>query len=135
LPSAGEMVSGPSVVFDSVFYFATFVPPTASGKTCSVGEAWLWGVDYETPTDSSFSATPTQPVTPPSNGGIPEIVVGSGSNAQVKQSVDTGQTTVMPGVAVTSTAACATTTSIPDPYMGGNRADLQNLQPAQYSVQ
>jgi type IV pilus assembly protein PilY1 len=132
----GEMVSGPSAVFDSVYYFTTFIPPSASVKTCTTGTSYMWGVDYELATDSTKSfPAPIPGPTIPAFGGVPELQSGSGASLAHVQSLNTGVSFILPGVAVTSTAACATDTSIPDPYTGGSRYAMQNTQPATYSIQ
>jgi type IV pilus assembly protein PilY1 len=131
----GEMVSGPSLVFDSVYYFTTYVPSTTSGRTCSPGASYIWGVDYEFATDSNHSFPAPTPPTIPSFGGVPELQSGTGSSLSHQQSINTLTGVILPGVAVTSTAACATDTSVPDPYTGGSRFSMQNISPATYSVQ
>lgn len=41
--AAGQRVTGPINIFDSVVYFSTFVP---SGEACEVGVSRVWGVHY-----------------------------------------------------------------------------------------
>ena len=58
----GERVSGPMTIFDSVFYWSTFAA-AGSNAVCTSGTAHMYGLDYETPNDT----------TDLSKGGIPRL--------------------------------------------------------------
>jgi type IV pilus assembly protein PilY1 len=129
LPNPGELVSGPSAVFDGTYYFATYVPNSTS-NLCSHGEAFLWGMDYQAAASSTLQAT-TSPPDPPSFGGGPKLLDSTSTQVQV---LDTGSAAILPGIAVTNTAACAQTETVTDYYTGSTRYDLTNSSPATYSV-
>jgi type IV pilus assembly protein PilY1 len=116
----GEMLTGPATVFDGVYYFATYAPPVGGAKTCATGLAYLWGMDFVNPEGSGST---------PSSGGLPEMVTTTGNVQFIQQG-----SAIIPGVAITSTAVCAATTTGIDPVSGGTSVSLANVAPAQYSI-
>jgi type IV pilus assembly protein PilY1 len=131
LPGAGEMVAGPSVVFDGAYYFATFSPGTGSG-TCPNPSPYLWGMDFVNAADSTGAVATASPG---SNGGVGKLIDTSQStnNGVVQKLVQQG-TAIIPGVTITSNSACATTTATTDPATGGMSVSVSNVNPASYSV-
>jgi type IV pilus assembly protein PilY1 len=162
LPHAGELVTGPSAVFDAVYYFTTYAPAATSGFSCAFGDSYFWGMDYEGATDTQgedcFSPAVCT-VSTPSLGGAPELVpnstyAGNSSSSATPcgisnaagtqyQCLDVGvpssggssnQSPILPGVSITSTAACSQATQTTDQYTGQTRWDISNVQQASYSV-
>ncbi len=126
----GERVSGPMTIFDSVFYFSTFV--TAGNiAACSNGTAKMWGRDFELPNDINDLSKggvprlqpPQNPTSPP-----PDFIVPA-----VYDSTLAGK--LIPGVSVNVTPACADTSSaITDQYTGGSHTVANYVTPGSYSL-
>jgi type IV pilus assembly protein PilY1 len=128
LPTAGEMMTGPSVVFNGSYYFATFRPLTGS-QACSPGSAYIWGMDYTLPADTNGTEQ-TVPATVLSNGGVYAMSGGTSGNVQ---SVLSG-TAIIPGVTITSTLACATSNVLGDPATGGVMVSMSGGSPPTYQI-
>jgi len=126
----GERVSGPMTIFDSVFYFSTFV--TAGNiAACSNGTAKMWGRDYEIPKDltdlSQGGAPRLQPPQSPTNPP-PDFIVPAIYDATLAGKL-------IPGVSINVTPACADTSSaITDQYTGGSHAVANYVTPGSYSL-
>jgi hypothetical protein len=136
LPTAGEMISGPSQVFDSAYYFATFRPSTTSG--CNAGNAYIWGMDYMSPGDASGNSQ-TSPTTF-NSGGVYEMTpspttTGCSTNtAGSAECVESGSA-IIPGLTITATQACATASvSTTDPVTGGPLIQTTSSSPPTYSI-
>jgi type IV pilus assembly protein PilY1 len=137
--STGEMVTGQQTVFDGVYYFATYAPPS-SASACGGGSAYLWGMDFQRPASSS-DPTVLSSTTGTPYGGIAEIRDPSASSTAslvqdfaVKDSAGNAVNAIIPGVAITATAACAQTSPITDPVTGGQAMSLSNVQPSTYQL-
>lgn len=125
----GERVSGPMAIFDSVLYFSTYAAGS-NLQSCSGGVAKMWGRDFVTPkdvSDLSVGGVPKlqNPVVP--TNPLPDYVAVA--------SVDpTLAGKVIPGVSVNFTPACASLTSSPDNYVGGNHYTASNVTSGDYSL-
>jgi len=89
----GERVSGPMVIFDGTLYFSTYAAPASSTLSCTAGDGFLWGRDFEKPLNPSDL----------SQGGV---IVLSDSGKPSKDGVTNGA--VIPGVSIQATTACVT---------------------------
>ncbi len=128
LPTAGEMVTGPAAVFDGGYYFATYAP--ASGVAgCTAGTAYLWGMDY-TIAAGSNGLQPTTPPNPPNYGGVAKML---NSSSQLVQKLSQGSS-IIPGVTITSSSVCSTTTAGTDPVTGGPLLSMSNVSPTSYQI-
>jgi type IV pilus assembly protein PilY1 len=131
----GEMITGPSTVFDGVWYYASYAPGTVTSG-CPSGTAYLWGMDFMSAAGTDVNTLNTSG-SPGTNGGLAEMTNPlGGSNVQkVASTVGTpAGSAIIPGVAITSTAACASTQTTIDPATGSMAISLSNVAPAQYSV-
>jgi type IV pilus assembly protein PilY1 len=129
LPTAGEMVTGPSAVFDGGYYFATYAPAGSGTSGCTSGTAYLWGMDYTVAAGSTGAQPPTPP-TPPSFGGMYKMLNPSN---QLEQKLAEGGA-IIPGVSITATSVCSTTTATTDPATGGPMLSVSNVSPATYQI-
>jgi type IV pilus assembly protein PilY1 len=128
---AGERVTGPMVVYNNTFYFATFVPPNPLGgnPVCTGGNPKLWGMDYE-------SAAACGGLSPIGCGGMPRDFLPSGyllnpPDANGNPTVNI----VIPGVAVAVTPSCATTTApVFDQYTGGVQSGTSGTSSGTFSL-
>ena len=127
--TSGERVSGPLAVFDTAMYVSTFKPTAGGG--CSIGVAHLWGMDYQTPNNTSDL----------SQGGVPRLTIGGGSPAQSYDPTGGSSTSplagkVIPGVSINFTPACADLSgSGSDAYAAGQTHTTANsVLPGSYSL-
>ena len=128
LPTAGEMVTGPAAVFDGSYYFATYAPASRSNAV-RVGHGLLCGMDYTIAADSTGKQPTTVP-NPPSYGGVSKMI---NSSSQLVQKLSQGSA-IIPGVTITSTSICSTTTAGTDPVTGGPLLSMSSVSPASYQV-
>ncbi len=128
--TAGERVSGPMTIFDSVMYWSTFAAAGQSAS-CSSGTAHMYGRDFETPkdtTDLSLGGVPRlqPPVNPPATP--PDFITPSSYDATLAGKL-------IPGVSVNVTPACADTSQVvPDAYTGGSHTMANYVTPGSYSL-
>jgi len=133
--SLGEMITGPATVFDGVYYYASYAPGTVTSG-CPSGTAYLWGMDFMTGAGTDIN-TPIATGEISAIGGLAEMINPlGGANVQKIASTlgNPAGSAIIPGVAITSTAACASTQTAVDPVTGGTTIALSNVAPAQYSV-
>jgi type IV pilus assembly protein PilY1 len=122
-----EMMTGPATVFDGGYYFATF-RPASGGGSCTSGTAYIWGMDFTSPADASGNAqTGSSPTV--NNGGVYKMT----SSGSTVQNIASGSA-IIPGVTITSTLACATTTSTTDPATGGPLLNMSGATPPYFQV-
>ncbi len=132
----GERVTGPMVVFDNTFYFATFLPPNpAVGLVCNGGTPKLWGLDFTVPL-STCGAGPNEGQGPTGCGGNPRDFMPTGFLANPPDA--NGNPTVnvvIPGVTVAITPSC-TNVAAPafDSYTGGMHANTSGTTGGTYSL-
>jgi type IV pilus assembly protein PilY1 len=94
----GERVTGPMTVFDGVFYYATFKPPSSAGNVCTKGKAYIYGCDYLKPNVAGNVASGCAPRTFLDNIKYPTQVADG--------KLDEGNELV-PGVSIRSLQACS----------------------------
>jgi len=129
LPNAGEMVTGPAAVFDGGYYFASYAPASNAATSCTPGVAYLWGMDFTLPAGSNGLSPATVP-NPPSYGGVAKMV---NSSSQSVQSL--AQTSaIIPGITITASSICSTTTAGTDPVTGGPLLSMSSVSPSSYQV-
>jgi type IV pilus assembly protein PilY1 len=132
----GERVSGPMTVFDGTFYFATYRAPSPNSPTCGGGDAFLWGLDFATPSDATH----------PENGGIPRLnppppaaqpnpIVGHFEPSALNPALAPAGA-VIPGVTIQATAPCSQKgSSGSDQYVGGaTHQGFGSFSPPSFSV-
>jgi type IV pilus assembly protein PilY1 len=129
LPTAGEMITGPSEVFDGAYYFATYAPSPPGANACAAGTAWLWGMDFTIAADAT-GLRPTTPPTVPEYGGVAEMV---NSSSGLVQKLAEGSA-IIPGVTITSTATCSQAQTVTDPATGAVITQASNVSPATYQI-
>ena len=129
LPTAGEMVTGPAAVFDGGFYFASYAPASSGSTSCASGTAYLWGMDF-TVAAGSNGLQPTSPPSPPNYGGVAKML---NSSSQLVQKLAQGAS-IIPGITITSSSICSTTTAGVDPVTGGPLLSMSNVSPSSYQI-
>jgi hypothetical protein len=135
LPTAGEMISGPSQVFDGGYYFATFRPSASSG--CTAGNAYIWGMDYMSPGDSAGNSQPSAKTF--NNGGVYEMTASTTSSgcktngSGAADCVESGAA-IIPGLTITATQACSTSTFAGTGSAGGPLIETTTSSPPTYSI-
>jgi type IV pilus assembly protein PilY1 len=134
----GERVTGPMVVFDDTFYFATFVPPnpaTPLQPVCTGGMPKLWGFDYELP-NPTCGVGPNFGFGSTGCGGNPRDFLPTGT--LIEPPDDNGNPTVnvvIPGVAVAVTPSCTSTSAATtDQYTGGMQTGMSGTTAGTYSL-
>lgn len=115
-PANGRRITGPLTLFNSVAYFATFMPQ--AGSVCSDGYGSVWGVDYRRP-DSGNKPYPLAQF-PVAGGGTTMYQDGSAG-------------TVIFGLSVAATPSCNKAQTSTDPYFG-THAIPQNVTDTSYQV-
>jgi type IV pilus assembly protein PilY1 len=143
----GEMMTGPSQVFDTTYYFASYAPTTQAGSTntCAAGSAAIWAMDYVNAADSNGNLV-TGPSTysnggvfklPPStSGAVCDGLQPATSGAKDWPCVSSGAA-IIPGVTITATQACATPTSAFSTTTGGATLGLapgSSITPPSYTL-
>ncbi len=131
--NAGEMITGPATVFDGTYYYATYAPGGTTG--CPAGTAFLWGMDFVTGAGTNINTPIGSGIS--TIGGVAELLnpLGGANVQKIASTLGTPPgSAIIPGVAITSTAACASTSTGTDPVTGGTTVNLGNVAPAQYSV-
>jgi type IV pilus assembly protein PilY1 len=126
---AGERVSGPMTVFDSVLYFSTFYAGTST-TACNPGQAKIWAFDYITAQDSSN----------PAKGGkrmqskFPAASVGTNLDWADPTQAPWGAApgAVVPGVTIMATPACATQSATGAGYL--SRSVLSSFNAGTFSL-
>ena len=120
----GERVAGPMVVFDSVFYMSTFVPASAAAS-CSVGNPWIWGMDFQTADTAGIST-----------GGLPKLDPTLSGTLVKSTSPTAAAGHVIPGVSINQTPACASAgVGAFDGYVAGaSHSSISNSTAATYSL-
>src|SRR5262249_49897292 len=111
----GEMVSGPMAVFNGTWMFTSYVPASTTAA-CQLGIGRFWMMDFTTPYDTS---------NPPSTGGLARMP-DPASTGTFRQSLDVA-TSIIPGVLLTPSLACATASAVSDPYVGGSHLTTSNV--------
>jgi type IV pilus assembly protein PilY1 len=130
--AAGERVSGPMTVFDSVFYFATYAAAPQGSQACTSGHGRIWGLDFVAPADPSNQTTLAK-------GGVARLVPQPANHPQYITPDETDSTllgVVIPGVTINATPACAGVSSGSDQYVATTQqhSTVSSFQPGQYSV-
>src|SRR5262249_44385310 len=105
----------PMAVFNGTWMFASYVPASTSGA-CQLGTGRFWMMDFTTPFDTT---------NPPSTGGQARLPDPS-STGTFTQFLPVA-TSIIPGVLLTPSLACATADAVPDPYVGGSHLTTSNV--------
>jgi type IV pilus assembly protein PilY1 len=117
----GERVTGPMSLFNSVLYFATFVPNAGGPLVCDDGFSKVWGVHYT----QADAATPPYPAA--------EFVkdVTKPNDKVFFEAQPSG--TIVFGVAVTQKPSCYDTVTFDDADLGPHTA-VTNASPAEFQL-
>ncbi len=123
----GERVTGPMSVFDRTLYYASFRPnPPQLGQCSKPGEPYLWGVDYATAKSGNISLGGDDRWCKLTGSGNSNVDAASGTCAGAKdQKEAVGASmgyTLIPGVTVRQSLACATQDTSGDPAFTGMAA-------------
>ncbi|MCG8555305.1 MAG: hypothetical protein MJD61_08460 [Proteobacteria bacterium] len=112
--ASGESVTGPVELFDGNVYFSTF-KSTTGGSSCDFGQSYVYAYDFI----DDDSSSPPGPVATAGVGGL----VGSAHTNKLFM-----------GVGITKRPQCFDTTTISDPYLGGNRAAIPTAAASNFEL-
>ena len=130
---SGERVTGPMVVFDHTLYFASYQPTVPSTAACTdLGVAKLWGLDYVKPTGAAASSGGLAKWCP-SASVDPITGVCSATTLAPNETIynASGQSPLIPGVSLQTSASCATVGPATDEYGAGS---FSAMSPVSYSL-
>jgi type IV pilus assembly protein PilY1 len=127
--ATGERVSGPMVIFDGGLYFTTYAVPSVANLPCTAGRAYLWGMDFVTPFDSTGLnlSEGGKVVLPQTTGTFPYLdLVAAGL---------VPGSAVVPGISVQATTACVTLGSSTAAYVpGASHVEAQTFTAGSFSL-
>jgi type IV pilus assembly protein PilY1 len=141
----GERVTGPMNLFNSVLYFTTYDPSSASQDSCQAGNSYLWAVDYATAGDDASKKNIT-PVSP-DIGPVPQLDPNPPPDDPIKpvpgtppkdfrRYITLGSGSIAFGVGVAQKPTCfqGVTEQMDSLFGTGTHFSMQNVTPGQYQL-
>ncbi|MDX2056142.1 MAG: PilC/PilY family type IV pilus protein [Polyangiaceae bacterium] len=128
----GERVTGPLSLFNRNLYFSSFLPDDGSGGECSLGKAYVWGMNYVVP----------DPVNAAGSGGKDALQVAKGPPAVIADKLDVSTSltnstrTSIFGVGVAQEPTCFDeATSSSESFLGfGSHTSATNVQTGKFQL-